>query len=647
MPTSHEKRKRGAPLWHISWRVRLMLAFAVLILTSATATIFIGNMVLGSSISELAKSKANQDLRNIWQYWDWKITVMRCRLNTVSMFLDSEPDSIDKSLNALKAEEGVFDFVGLVDEKGNLIMHHPPLTGRWTIPPSFQAFADAMEGVGTIAFPILVPFADATQEIPDLEDRLASYTKTDKVMVLLAGSKITEGEKGQIGFLYGGFVVNGADDLVRSMVVNVDLNSTSSWNMGTTTSVFQHDIRIATYTDGQKRTEEHNIPILSGADHRVSNQVLKKGEPFVGVADVVGKKYYTAYKPIRDFTEKIIGMVGIGSLVHEYKEAQAETITLFSAIIAAGMLLGFAMTYTFSGWLVRPIAALAEGVSRMAEGDLNYKIPISSDDELGKLTRAFNRMVQTVKERDLKMHEMTENRLSEVEKQISIGRLAAGVAHEINNPMTAILSLSSLMLRHTSKDDPRREDLEIVVSETRRCREIVSGLLDFARERPPMKKIIDVRQVLKDTLALANKYDSLKGADIRMEFFDQPLMVMGDPQQLQQVFTNLILNAVEAVEEAVRDDPHPKGYVEIVADEDSSGEIIQIQVIDSGIGIPKDQINKIFEPFYTTKGKSKGTGLGLSVSLGIIQKHNGVVQIDSYEGRGTTVTVTLPLYHGE
>jgi signal transduction histidine kinase len=221
-----------------------------------------------------------------------------------------------------------------------------------------------------------------------------------------------------------------------------------------------------------------------------------------------------------------------------------------------------------------------------------------------------------------------------VEKQSSIGRLAAGVAHEINNPLTAILTLTSLWLRKMPLEDPRREDLEMVVSETARCRDIVRSLLDFARELPMDRSLVDINSVVRGTVALARNCDPFAGVSLESRIGAVPMTVNADPKLLQQVLLNLLLNAAEAVE--------PGGWVRVETDEDSSGGFVQVKIIDNGKGIPKEHINRVFEPFFTTKGTGKGTGLGLSVSAGIVHKHDGTIEIESEEGAGTTVTVLLP-----
>jgi two-component system NtrC family sensor kinase len=292
------------------------------------------------------------------------------------------------------------------------------------------------------------------------------------------------------------------------------------------------------------------------------------------------------------------------------------------------------MTVWFSRWLIRPVRDLAEGMDRVARGDLSYKVRIYSTDELGTLARAFNLMVKDIQERDIRLREMTEERLSQVEKQISLGRVAAGVAHEINNPLTSVLSLSILVLRSLPEGDRRRQDLEIVVEETTRCRDIVRNLLDFARERPPEMRVVDLHQVIRDTLVLTSKYEGMDRIRTRTELAAEALHVRGDPKQLQQVLTNLITNAGEAIGE--------RGEIVISTDEDSSGGFVVTRIRDNGKGIPKENLQRIFEPFFTTKGTGKGTGLGLSVTLGIVRKHDGSIDIESTEGQGTTVTILLP-----
>ncbi|MCZ7586668.1 MAG: cache domain-containing protein [Deltaproteobacteria bacterium] len=475
-----------------------MAAFAILILTSASATIGIANAVLGRRITELAKTKADYDLRTATLSWDQKNQAMESRLRAAAAFLTGDPAQARTALADIANDETGFDFLGVAGAGGELIARDPPGATGAAVPGSLR-LGELLDGRDAGCAPVIMPLT----EVPAVGARVAGHEKEGQVMVIVAAARWTHGNAS--GVLYGGAVVNGALPLVHRMIENVVVGASSNERLGAVATIFQGDARIVTSAEERRGAARGDVPVLSTADENVARRVLGEGKIYRGQARVVNERYYTAYRPIRDVAGRPIGMLGIGTAVREYEEAQSKTIALFSSLIAAGMIFGFAMTWLFSVWLTRPIKELVQGMSRVAEGDLNYKVPLHSADELGRLARAFNRMVHGVKERDLRLREMTESRLSEVEKQISIGRLAAGVAHEINNPLTAILSLSSLMLRHAPENDPRREDLEIVVSETTRCRKIVANLLEFARERPPEKKVIDLRDVVRDTLALAKK----------------------------------------------------------------------------------------------------------------------------------------------
>ena len=625
-------------LGRMSLRSRLMLAFFILIISSASATILIGNMVLGTQIFKLAKSKVEVDLKIAWQIWDARIESMQHVTDIAGRYPEAGTHA---QLIASMMQQGVFDFAGMVDTRGNLIAASSATEGTGPVSP-LPIVMDAIKRRSPIASAVIVPIAAILRQAPHLKEQLSPFVAQKNAMLLVSAAPTTDDSGTVTGAVYGAFLINGASDMVKHMVEVAGTGRTCRLPHCYAATVFQNNVRISTSLN----EERFDSPLLSSADALVIEEVLTRGSTYVGIAQVLSEPFYTAYQPIVDYRGTIIGMLGIGTTVSEYLEAQSQTIVLFSSLIAAGMIFGVIMTLLFSWWLVKPVASLAEGMCRVAEGDLSYKVRIESADELGQLARAFNRMVKAVKTRDLQLREMTEDRLSAFEKQISIGRLAAGVAHEINNPLTAILSLSSLLLRHSPPGSNTREDLEIIVEETTRCREIVSGLLDFARETPTSKKVIDLNRVMKDTIALANKYQATRQVEISFTPHTEPMLVQADAKQLQQVFINMTVNAAEALRDAVEQGLRTasEGHIRISIDEDSSGDFAIVQFRDNGIGIAEDNLNRIFEPFFTTKGKSKGTGLGLSVSLGILQKHGGTIDIESEPGVGTTITLHLPRY---
>jgi len=225
----------------------------------------------------------------------------------------------------------------------------------------------------------------------------------------------------------------------------------------------------------------------------------------------------------------------------------------------------------------------------------------------------------------------SERMRSVTEKLAAVGRLAAGVAHEINNPLTGVLTFAHLLRNKKDMDEQDREDLDLIVRETTRAAHIVRALLDFARERPPEKKLLDVNAVLRQTLQLLGNRDAFQHVTTVEDFEDNLAPVFGDEHQLEQVFLNLCLNACEAM---------PNGGT-LALSTRTEGEMVCVEVTDTGCGIKKEHLDQIFEPFFTTKPVGKGTGLGLSVSYGIIQEHGGRIEVSSDVGRGTTFGVYL------
>jgi signal transduction histidine kinase len=227
----------------------------------------------------------------------------------------------------------------------------------------------------------------------------------------------------------------------------------------------------------------------------------------------------------------------------------------------------------------------------------------------------------------------TEAQLVQSAKLAAIGELAANVAHEINNPMTSILGYATLLYEETPDSSPRKETLKLIQNESLRIREIVRALLDFSRQRDFAKEMVDIRQAVKDTLALIQRHAVLSNCKIVEQYGDKLPLVEIDAPQCKQVFLNLVTNALDAM-------PHGGTLTVTVAQRD---ETIRIEFADTGTGIPEANLARIFEPFFTTKPAVKGTGLGLSVSLGIVQAHGGAIEVASEPGKGSRFTVVLPL----
>lgn len=250
--------------------------------------------------------------------------------------------------------------------------------------------------------------------------------------------------------------------------------------------------------------------------------------------------------------------------------------------------------------------------------------------------------------------------LVQKDKLAAIGRLASGVAHEMNDPLTSVLTFSNLMREETHEGDPSRESLDIIIKEATRARKIVSDLLSFSRESKPALEWIDLNDVLNISLLLLEKQGALEKIGVQMNLAKELPLVRADSGQMHQVFSNILLNAIQAMAPPARgkeDSGSPSRERKLVirthfyeAPEDSfaghpslAGPFIRIVIEDSGRGISPENLNKIFDPFFSTKGTGEGTGLGLYIVSGILKKYGAQHHLESSEGRGTTFTVDFPL----
>ena len=239
--------------------------------------------------------------------------------------------------------------------------------------------------------------------------------------------------------------------------------------------------------------------------------------------------------------------------------------------------------------------------------------------------------------KDITKDILLQKRLVEQQKLASVGQLAAGVAHEINNPLTTILTTALLIQEEMDAEDPNYQELETIANETLRCRKIVTSLLDFARQSKPAKALHDINKIVRESMALTRKQAVFKDVTFEAVLSEQIPMVDVDKDQIQQCLINLILNGIDATD--------PGGKIRFISRMVPEKQAIEITVSDTGRGIPERALERVFEPFFTTK--ESGTGLGLAITHGIIQQHGGSIEVESKEGEGTTFRIHLPISKGD
>jgi two-component system NtrC family sensor kinase len=306
----------------------------------------------------------------------------------------------------------------------------------------------------------------------------------------------------------------------------------------------------------------------------------------------------------------------------------------------------------------RPVKALQSGTEHLAAGELGYQIAVRSDDEIGDLARSFNDMSRRLESEHKQnlawthtLEEAVTQKTSELkaahehalrtEKMASIGKMAAVLAHEINNPLSGILTYAKLVRKWAGQDDggvSHRKDvfdsLDLIASESRRCGELVKSLLAFSRTTPMNLQPARLNQVVEQSVRLLRHQLDMAGIHLQKELDPQMPPVICDAAQIEQVVITLMTNALDAMPQG--------GNLWITTQLDRQAGNVRLVVRDDGSGIPADILPRIFEPFLTTKETGRGVGLGLAVAHSILDRHNGTIAVESEAGRGSTFTVTLP-----
>jgi signal transduction histidine kinase len=353
--------------------------------------------------------------------------------------------------------------------------------------------------------------------------------------------------------------------------------------------------------------------------------------------------------PLKDRNVKNIGGVAILQYTSFMeKDARGAEWGIFITIL---VLIGGTVAFVLFGtrkWISQPISQLMGGVKNLAKGNFDTQFVLSRKDEISELAQAFNQMavdLRKAQEQIIKEAETTielERTLRQSEKLATIGQLASGLAHEIGTPLNIIGGRAELIKRKIKDREGEQKDLDIIIQQAERITKIIQQLLGFVRKKRPEQKGLNIKTLLETTLDFLDHQIQKQGVKVVKDLKDNLPIVTGDSDQLQQVFLNLILNAIQSMPQG--------GELHIGASskwiskegiEDGQREYVVLSVVDTGMGIEKEVVENIFNPFFTTK-EDKGTGLGLTVSQGIVQDHEGWIEVESEIGEGSQFRVYLP-----
>ena len=635
-----------------STRSKLILSFLGVSFLVCGVALLVGGQLLYKAVLNEATNRVRLDLNAAREIYLSRIKGVKVALNITTLgpifrsaFERQDAQKIIPLLTNI-AQQTELDFVGIVTKEGKTLCRIGPNSiPKENSPPNPIANLALQQRIavsGTVILNNEFLFA----ENPELANRArikllptkraTPRSESEEFSGMALAAAVPVFESGNfLGVLYGGVLLNRSQEIVdrvRDTVFQHEIYKGQS--IGTAT-IFFKDIRIATNVlspDGSRA-------IGTVASEEVTKHVLTDGKKWTDRAFVVNDWYITAYEPIEDIFGQRVGMLYVGVLEAKYADVRWNALSLFIMITVAGMVLALALGYVIASKMSRPVKQLIEASNQVSQGNLSPKIGPISKSEIGVLQKTFKQMLTSLQERDKRQRVESEIKLLQSEKQASIGKLAGGVAHEVNNPLTGIFTFTHMLLRRKDIPEEVRIDLETIAQETERVRKIVKGLLDFSRQTELNREPTEVNRLVRFTLSLVENQALIKGVSLNFEPGEGLPMITLDRNQIQSVLLNIIINALDATE--------PGGSITVttnigISTSKPGQEGIEILCTDTGFGIPPENLNRLFDPFFTTKDVGHGTGLGLSVSYGIVERHGGTIWVQSKVGKGSTFKVWLP-----
>jgi len=646
------RRARGGGLF-IPLATKLVLSYLVIVAVTAVVFGLVGTRVIGDLIMSEARSTVRNDLNAAREILLGRLShvayVVRLTADRSILLRDAlvagRPEHVLDELRRIREREEL-DFLTLTDPSGVVLVRTSDGNKGGDTVRGDSVLQEALTARAPVASVALMSGEALWSEGPALAERahipviptprarLRAETALSSGLVLKAAAPILDEHQAVVGLLYGGILLNQNFEIVDKIKQTVFQGVQYQGRDIGTATIFLDDVRIATNVtnlDGSRA-----IGTRIAAD--VYEQVIERRQPWIGRAYVVKDWYVTAYEPIVGVDNRILGILYVGVLEQKYLDIRRRTVAGFLGIMLAGAALAMALSAAITRRVSHSVHRLVTAARDVAGGNLNATVDIRTNDELAGLADTFNAMATSLRERDERLKEFARRKIMESERLAVVGQLAAGVAHELNNPLQGIVTYAHLLLERTPTEDPSREGLQKIVTQADRCREIIRSLLDFSRPRKPQMRPTDLNAILRECLALVERQALFHNIEIATEFSPDLPTATVDPAQMQQVFMNLIINAAEAVEGA--------GRLTLTTHGDRAAGLVEARVTDTGHGIRPEDLERIFDPFFTTKGIGHGTGLGLSISYGIVKEHRGTITVDSEVGRGSTFTIRLPASGG-
>ncbi len=632
-------------------------------------------------VMKLAQNKVQYDLNSAHEIYYNEIDKIKnivrfsSRLSVISNSIIAKNISqLLSELQRIRVEEHL-DFLTVTDNRGYVILRARNPEKKYDYEGNDIFVKKSLIGE-TIAGTQILTERELKKEGKDLAD--LAYTKiieTPKAtptskkfetsgMVLKASAPIYDSKYRLIGVIYGGILLNKNFYIVDKIKRVVFGNK----NIGTAT-IFMGDLRISTNV----KMENGKRAVGTRLSKEVFEKVILNGQKWIDRAFVVNAWYITAYEPIFDPEDNVIGSLYVGILEKPFIKIKYNIALMFITLLIIVSSIILLLSLIFSKKIIEPIVSLESKIKKVAKGNYEEFVEITSEDEIGRVEQEFNNMIKNLKEKEEALKklyseledkvkirteelEKAKNELAKTNAQLqeylnkyrelqselihtsklaAIGALASGVAHEINNPIAIIRgNLEVLELYLEEKGLKNTKEMDLIKQQVVRVQKIIEKLLSISKKKEVKMEKVNINSILKDICEPLQRENETLGIIINLNLGRIP-EIYSFETQLREVILNILMNAIEAVK------AKGKGEIRVSTNFIEEQNVIEISINDTGIGIDQEIMKDIFKPFYSTK--QNGTGLGLPISYSIIKQIGGEIKISSSKNKGTTVKIILPV----
>jgi len=528
-------------------------------------------------------------------------------------------DQIDLLKNEYRkvVKSNKLDFFIVTDKRGKVIvsMNNPELEGRSLARDPYVHKA-LFKGQFNVSTEILS--AEELNKFGLLDKAEIPGIENTEALIIRSTFPVINQNEIVVGSMVAGYLLNNNNGIIVELIKK---------DTGLVSSIFMGNTRICSNVPSQG----NEYAIGSKFDSARAKYVLEEGKDYIGHIWVMKEKYLAAYTPIFNGDKRIIGILGIGLPEKSVFWLRDSLTKMFIIAVLCSVVLALIFGFYRGGSIVFAIRKLRSGMEAVIKGNYEHRIKVNSKDEIEELSDYFNKMISRLQAATKELTE-TEKRLIQSERMAAIGRMAAVLSHELKNVFAGIQTSAYYLKGKIAKNHPELpQSFRDIEEEIGHANNIIEGVLNFTRPKNILLGEADLNEIIEDALASLEKQGLFKKIEVVKELDPNIPVVNVDKVQMKEVFLNLVINAVQAMPEG--------GELTLITRQ--SEKFLEAEVIDNGLGIPEENLEKLFIPFFTTK--SKGLGLGLCIIKEIVEKHGGTVEVKAGLNKTTSFIVKLPL----